>query len=179
MKEKNRMIKEITEAFPVYQWAVVAVKDFEFHPEVREICRRNDCGRYGKTWVCPPATGTYEACRDLCRSFEQAFVFTGKYDLEDSYDFEGMMEGKDRFQKMCLKIRDLWKAEYGSCMILGNGSCESCEKCTYPHAPCRFPESLIHPIEGYGVMVNRLAETAGIHYINGKNTVTYFAAVLY
>lgn len=179
MKEKEMMIREITEKFPLHQWALVAVKDFEFHPEVRAICEGNACGRYGKTWVCPPAMGTYEECRKFCRSFAHAFVFTGKYDLEDSYDFEGMMEGKDRFQKMCRQIRDLWKEEYGNCVLLGNGACENCKTCTYPDAPCRFPESLIHPIEGYGVMVNRLAQTAGIRYINGKNTVTYFAAVLY
>lgn len=179
MKDKNLFIKEIAEKYDIHQWARVAVKDFCFHPEVREICERNACGMYGKTWTCPPALGAYEQCRAFCLSYENAFVFTGKYDLEDSYDFDGMMEGKEQFRKICLQIKDLWEAEYGECVLLGNSSCRSCEKCTYPDSPCRFPESTIPSLEGYGVMVNRLADTAGINYINGKDTVTYFAAVLY
>ena len=45
-------------------------------------------------------------------------------------------------------------------------------------APCRYPESMFHSLEGYGFDVHLLAEAAGIKYNNGPNTVTYFGAVL-
>ena len=57
--------------------------------------------------------------------------------------------------------------------------CEKCKKCTYPDAPCRFPERLHHSLEGYGFNVSKLAAKAGLHYIGGPNTITYFGAVLY
>ena len=60
-----------------------------------------------------------------------------------------------------------------------NESCHRCEKCTYPDAPCRFPERLMPTVEGYGIYVNKLAETAGLEYINGPDTVTYFGMLLY
>ncbi|HIV13348.1 MAG TPA: hypothetical protein IAA63_09455 [Candidatus Pullilachnospira stercoravium] len=53
-----------------------------------------------------------------------------------------------------------------------------CSECTYPEAPCRFPDRSHGSIEGYGIMVSDLANQAGINYINGANTVTYFGALL-
>jgi hypothetical protein len=34
-------------------------------------------------------------------------------------------------------------------------------------------------LEAYGVNVSALASAAGMKYINGQNTVTYFGAVLF
>ncbi len=179
MKPKEKLIEELTKTLPVYQWGCISTEEITFHPEVREICQRNSCGQYGKSWSCPPAFGTYEECRDFCRSFDRAFVFTGKYELEDSYDFEGMIQAQKTFLELCRQIRARWQEEYGACTLLGNGSCGYCARCTYPDAPCRFPEKMIPSLEGYGVLVNLLAQAASVRYANGPDTVTYFGAVLY
>ena len=34
-------------------------------------------------------------------------------------------------------------------------------------------------LEAYGINVSKLAEVAGMNYINGKDTVTYFGAILF
>jgi hypothetical protein len=34
-------------------------------------------------------------------------------------------------------------------------------------------------LEAYGINVSELAKAAGMNYINGQNTVTYFGAVLF
>ena len=57
--------------------------------------------------------------------------------------------------------------------------CGRCASCTYPDAPCRFPEELYHSLEGYGFNVSELAGQAGIRYMNGPSTVTFLGAVLY
>ena len=106
-------------------------------------------------------------------------MFTTVHALEDSYDFEGMMDAKDEHAKRCPKIFEPFTQAYENYMILSTEGCNRCAKCTYPDAPCRFPETLHPSIESYGVEVNRLAATAGINYINGANTVTYFSCVLY
>ena len=67
----------------------------------------------------------------------------------------------------------------GGYLLLSNEGCKRCEKCTYPDAPCRFPDKLFHSLEGYGFIVSELAKMAGISYINGENTVTYFGAVMF
>lgn len=175
----EEMIDRVTNEFPIHQWGCIDTAQIVFHPEVREICQGNACGCYDKTWTCPPGVGSYEECKATCLSYEKAFVFTGKYELEDSYDFEGMMDAKDCFMDMCRQIRTLWRESVGTCTLYGNGGCKLCDSCTYPDAPCRFPDQSILSLEGMGILVNRLAETAGVNYINGKDTVTYFAAVFY
>lgn len=179
MNAYEKMIEKLRESYAIFQWGILTTPEITFHPEVRRICESNQCGKYGQTWCCPPALGTYEACRKQTLAYERAFVFTGKYDLEDSYDFEGMMATGEQFRQMCCHIRRDWRTRFGDCALYATGGCRHCKDCTYPNAPCRFPEEMIQSLEGLGIMVNCLAETLQINYINGKNTVTYFGMILF
>lgn len=157
-------------------FAVIRTEDVTFSPEVRKMCEVNRCGRYGTSWACPPGCGTLEECVAKCRVFENCAVFSRAYELEDSFDFEGMMEGHDRFAKASAKLRDMIE---GNFLLLSVEGCSKCGKCTYPDLPCRFPETLSGSLEGYGIFVNRLAAAAGIPYSRGPNTVSYFGAVFF
>lgn len=66
-----------------------------------------------------------------------------------------------------------------SFLILSNEGCGRCERCTYPTAECRKPERLFPSLEGFGIHVAKLAESAKVKYINGENTVTYFGMLLF
>ena len=103
----------------------------------------------------------------------------GKYDLEDSFDFEGMMEGMKSFKNSCRILDELIKGDISKYLILSNEGCDLCKNCTYPDAPCRFPDRAHGSLEGYGIFVNKLAEQVGINYINGVNTMSYFGGLAY
>ena len=106
--------------------------------------------------------------------------YTVSYDLEDSYDFEGMMEGKDAHEEISRKVVACFSELYpGDKLILSGDGCDRCEQCTYPDAPCRFGNEVYPTVESYGVEVYKLAETVPVNYINGPNTVTYFGCILY
>ena len=122
-----------------------------------------------------PAVGTVEECRERIRKYETMAVFSVKYDLEDSFDFEGMEEGMTQFKIVCRNIDRQIRDYLKDFLILSNEGCDMCTECTYPDAPCRFPEQAHGSLEGYGILVSELAGQAGIRYINGKNTVTYLA----
>ena len=63
---------------------------------------------------------------------------------------------------------------------LGAGGCRVCKVCAKKtNEPCRFPELAMRSLEAYGIHVSKLAEAAGMKYINGSDTVTYFGAVLF
>ena len=64
-------------------------------------------------------------------------------------------------------------------LVLTSEGCRNCQTCTYPDAPCRFPDRMCPSVESYGIFVNEEAAEAGIHYINGANTVTYFGNVFF
>jgi predicted metal-binding protein len=106
-------------------------------------------------------------------------VFTGKYTVEDAYDYEGWIHAMKEFKTISYGMDTVAKKYLKKYMILSNEGCNMCEICTYPHAPCRFPWKLQHAIEGYGITVSAVAEKAGVNYMNGENTVTYFGALLY
>ncbi len=167
------------EALGIHEYAFMNTGDLVFSQGVRNLCEMNSCGEYGKTWACPPGVGTMEECQSKLLRYQHFFVFTTLHPLEDSYDFEGMMEGKERHRERCPAIAALFEKEYQDVFILSAEGCGRCERCTYPDAPCRFPDTLYPSIESYCVEVNRLAASAGIHYINGANTVTYFGCIFY
>lgn len=147
-------------------------------PEVIGMCEKNTCRRYGSNWACPPANGTLEECEKRLAGYENMLLYSKKYDLEDSLDYEAMIDGAKHFRQMADGLHELAAKELGSFLILTNGGCGRCEKCAYP-APCRFPGKLHPSLEGMGFMVSSIAKDAGINYINGKNTITYFGALLW
>ncbi len=106
-------------------------------------------------------------------------LFSGKYDLEDSFDFEGMTAAMKDFKFLVNRLHGEIENIHTDYMVLSNEGCINCESCTYPDAPCRHPDRAHGAIEGYGIWVSELAKQAGINYINGKDTVTYFGALLY
>ncbi len=64
------------------------------------ICEGNTCRNYATSWACPPAIGTIEECRVRVNQYDKMMVFTKAYHLEDSFDFEGMIDGMRHFKQL-------------------------------------------------------------------------------
>ena len=158
---------------------VIPAEEIRFHEDVRKCCEDNRCGSYGTTWACPPATGTLDECMSGVRRRAFLQLFSRAFLLEDGMDFDGMKDAMAEFKKAVSALGKRVKELLPEAQILSNESCGRCAECTYPDAPCRFPEELYHSIEGYGLNVSELAGQAGIRYMNGPSTVTFFGAVLY
>lgn len=173
-------IEKDKEALGVHEWGILKTEQLSFHPQVRELCRQNYCGHYGKSWCCPPAVGTLEECQAKALRFGHVFVYSTLHPLEDSFDFEGMMEGRKTHTKVGEKVEKAFREVAGDdLLVLAGDGCTYCRTCTYPSAPCRFPDRMHPSVESYGVQVNRITEETGMHYINGQNTVTYFGCILW
>jgi len=162
-----------------FQYGETTTDKIHFSQEVRTLCENNVCRKYGTTWACPPAVGTVEGCKAKCLTYRNVVVFNKKYDLEDSFDFDGMQAGHKDFNEAGRKLARDVKNVLADFFLLSNEGCVGCKECTYPEAPCRFPGDLHPSVEGFGIYVNELTRSAGINYINGANTVTYIGALLY
>lgn len=171
-------LKEYIKGFGFYDCGVVDTGEVKFRQEIRKMCEVNTCRMYGTTWACPPAVGTVEECRDRVQSYEKMLVLSGRYELEDSFDFEGMQEGARKFREASRALNEHLRTKGLKYILLSNEGCDLCAKCTYPDAPCRFPERATGSLEGYGIFVSELANQAGVKYNNGPNTVTYFGALI-
>ena len=130
--------------------------------------------------MCPPDCGDVNDLIAQAKTYDTLFLYQTVSDLEDSYDFEGMMEAGTRHKALVQKFAKEVKALTEDCLILGAGGCNLCERCAkQTNEPCRHPEDAHPSLEAYGMFVAKLAEKCGMKYINGQNTVTYFGAVLY
>lgn len=175
----EKKIKKALKEPGIFQYGYIDPRQIEFHPSIQQICSTNACRAYGKSWACPPAIGDTEICRSRCTAYSNAVVFSAKYDLEDSFDYEGMEAAGEAFRKLCDRFYDAAEGEKTNCLLLANGGCRRCEECTYPNAPCKMPKRLFLAFEGHGIVVSDVAKQAGINYINGKDTVTYLGALFY
>lgn len=75
-----------------YKAGVVDLQDVRFDRAFRAMCETNACGNYGKCWMCPPDAGDIDALMNEAQSYQKALVYQTVGKLEDSYDFEGMIE---------------------------------------------------------------------------------------
>ena len=173
--------QEITEKAPslgIYQCGFVSTAEINVSPMVRTMCEKNVCGAYGKTWACPPGVGDIDECLRRMRAFTTAFHFSTRHELEDSYDFEGMTDGKKAHEAIVPGVVAFFREKFGKdMMVLSTEGCRRCPKCTYPDAPCRFPDRAFTSMEAYGLLVTDVCKSADTPYYYGKNTVTFTSCV--
>ena len=162
-------------------YAVVSLDQIRFDPMFRELCQKNTCGFYGACWVCPPDAGTIEELMNRAKRYSHALVFQSIHQLEDSFDIEGMHEASVRHNRLVQAVYSAAKAEHPGCLVLGAGRLRRLLSAAPSRTanPAVFPEKAVVSLEACGVDVAQLAKVAGLKYINGANTVTYFGAVLY
>jgi len=171
-------LEQIVIELGAYKAARIAVKDISFDRSFRTLCESNACGNYGKSYMCPPDAGDIDMLIAKARSYDYAIVYQIVGTLEDSYDFEGMMEAGQSLNHLAQAISTEFSVlPFSKTMHLGAGGCRVCEVCAKREdVPCRFPDKAMSSLETYGINVSELAVPCGMKYINGKNTVTYFGA---
>jgi predicted metal-binding protein len=175
----NRLTQLVQQAGATHT-ATVEIPNIVFNESLRDMCAMNSCGKYGTCWVCPPAVGPVEQWRAKVESFDGGVIIQTVYQLEDSFDFEGMgkaaVEHKANFDRAVEAIRTEFADDELLC--LNAGSCGICAKCTYPEAPCRFPERAVVSVEACGIDFNNTLVSCGLKYNNGSATVSYVGMVL-
>ena len=181
---ENKIFEELTAealSLGVFKLNVIETKDIVLDRSFRDICASNACGMYGTCYMCPPDVGDIDELMRDVSNYDYALVYQTVTELEDSFDFEGMIEAKKESYPLAQRLRKIFADMNISKVIhLGVGGCGVCKTCAKKtNEPCRFPEKAMPSLEAYGVNVSELAKAAGMKYINGQNTVTYFGAVLF
>ena len=145
------------------------------------MCAANTCQAYGHSWACPPACGDIADFQRQMGSYEHCLVMQTVAELEDDFDFETMQEAGERHKQRVLALVEALDAAglSGSTMTLSAGTCTLCSPCTYPDAPCRFPEKRLVSMEAAGLVVSDVCTLAGIPYNHGPQTIAYSGCVLY
>lgn len=156
----------------------VAISKLKFLPEVRDMCKSNRCQAYNKSWVCPPQCGTLEEIAQKAQQYHRGVLVQTTGQMEDDFDLDTMMEAeqlqKEHFFALVDKLRDC----FPSLLPMAAGTCTLCKTCSYPDAPCRFPDKAFTSMEAYGLMVSDVCKQSGLGYYYGPKTITYTSCIL-
>lgn len=178
-KDSLAIIKEIALALGAFRAEILPVRQIQTDRSFRALCETNACGNYGGNYMCPPNVAPIDELMVRLRTYENALVYQTVSPLEDSFDFEGMMAAGKRHNDLGQRLWDAADSLGMETLHLGAGGCRLCDVCAIrTEEPCRHPKRAMSSLETYGVDVTALAAAAGMRYINGPNTVTYFGAVL-
>lgn len=170
----------VVDGMTVCEYTFVPPAEVPFSAEVRAACAENLCGQYGTCHTCPPGCGEWDVLAAKYRAYRGAFLYTTLHKPKGACDFSEMLRsGNDHRRVDDALIDALHDAGFRDFVLSGAGSCPVCEKCTYPDAPCRFPDKARSAMEALGIDVVALAAEKGITYDHGKGTVTYFSIVFY
>lgn len=159
--------------------AIIEQSQIVLSAEFRAACERNQCGLYGRCWMCPPDVGEIEALMARIRAFPGGVLYQTIGELEDSFDIEGMTEAGRRHAQVSQRIQRALPEGLRT-LHLTCGGCRMCETCAKASGePCRFPDRALPSVESYGVDVYNTTRTTALKYINGPDTVTYFGLLLF
>jgi len=155
------------------------VSTLQFLPEVREMCAADRCQHYGRNWACPPACGTLEECEARARRFHRGIIVQTVGDREDSMDFEAMIEIAQENSENLARFADALADSGLDFQLMGAGGCSRCKACTYPDAPCRFPDKVFPSMEACGLNVSGVCKANGVPYNYGAQKLAYTGCLLY
>ena len=158
-----------------------SAKELVARPEVRSMCAAGKCQVYDHSWACPPACGEIGDFEQQMHAFEHCLVVQTVAEMEDDFDVETMEEAGERQKQRVLDLVEaIDKAGLSAeTMTLSAGTCTLCKTCTYPDAPCRFPDKRLVSMEAAGLVVSEVCMQADIPYNHGPQTIAYSGCVLY
>lgn len=171
-------LTQMAEAAGFTAWAPLDAAAIELKPEVRDMCAANTCGMYGKSWSCPPACGTLEGCAQRLKGYPRGILVQTCGEIEDSFDFEAIMEIAQAHSQHFMDMYGALREKAGDVLAIGTGACTQCKTCTYPDAPCRFPEKKVSSMEAFGMLVLEVCKASGLPYYYGSDKMAYTGCFL-
>ena len=180
-EEIYELLKKSALDLGAYKASVIDADKIVTDRAFRDMCASNACGMYGKCYMCPPDVGEIDELMAEIRNYRYALVYQSVTELEDSFDYEGMVAARKKMPAVSLALRKVFAGvDILDALHLSVGNCGVCPTCAKQSGePCRAPDLALPSLEAYGIDVSKLASAAGMKYINGQNTVTYFGCVLF
>ena len=170
-------LEEFITQFPIFEYRIVGTETLSFENRVRQICQM-ECERYGTTWACPPGVGTIEECKERCLAYSHGLLFSSVAEVSDVLNMEEMLATRRDHEEITNEVGKFLREAGFETYTLSTESCDICEKCTYPNAPCRFPQKMHPCLESHGVVVSEMVEKEGMEYNLGGNTILWFSMIL-
>jgi len=175
--DRARLKAQLAE-LPLYEYAFIDTRELVFSHRVRYICE-TECPMYGTTWACPPAVGTLKECRDRVTAFEEGLLIATVTEVSDIANIQETLDTRASHEEITRQVLALVRKQASETLTLSTEACAHCARCTWPDAPCRFPDRMFPCVESHCILVTDLAEKHAIDFLAGGNVVTWFSLILY
>ena len=143
MMDLEKLEAELAE-LPLLGYFFIDPKSLEFSDRIRWICE-NECPMCGKTWACPPAVGSVNACRAKCRSFDHCLMIATITEVEDITNIDETLATRPEHEEITNQVAALLRAQHVQPYVLSTEACAICERCAWLDGePCRHPQKM-HP----------------------------------
>lgn len=150
--------------------------------KIREYCRENKCGSYGKNLMCPPHTGTIAEIREKLNMFGTGLLIQYSEALDVRNDQAGLRITKLKLHRVVLETELHLHETIGSTDIFGliGGDCSLCDECEgYREKPCIRPDKARPSLEALGIDVVGLLEELNMESAFQPGRITWTGMVLY
>ena len=154
------------------------VSTIECKDKVREMCAADKCNRYGHNWTCPPVCGTLDEMRERLKPYTEGILVQTMGEVEDSMDFEGIADATKKHGENFNRLFGMLRERYPKMLGISAGSCGRCKECTYPDAPCRFPDKMTSSMEAYGMLVLEVCKLNNLQYYYGSDHMAFTSCFL-
>ena len=177
MKNYEELVKIANECGFTH-YAQLDVSTLEFMQEIRDMCNPKQCRNYNKSWSCPPACPSLEEMREKVKNYSTGIIVQTVGDLEDSMDWDGIMETGARHKENFGRMREKLSKQHPALLAMGAGECKLCETCTYPDNPCRHPDKIEVSMEASGLFVSKVCTDNNLAYNYGPEKMAFTSCFL-
>ena len=158
--------------------------DFQYDPATRVFCEENKCGNYNNNYACPPYCGTVEEMKAKCDKYTHALVIKSNWPDVDVMDGPAMKPLKKQHNQKSRKLFNAIKKETGltsdNTLMIMAGPCGLCPECGMPTGkPCPMPQEVASCLSAYSILVNPLADSAGLTCSWSMDTASFFSLLLF
>jgi len=175
--DREKLEAQLAE-LPLYEYAFIETEEQLFSDRVRYICE-TECPMYNTTWACPPAVGTVDTCQKRVMAFEEGLLIATITEVSDIANIEETLATRADHEEITRQVLSMVREQAAQTLTLSTEACAHCTHCTWPDAPCRFPDRMFPCVESHGILVTDLAEKHGIEFLAQGNIVTWFSLILY
>ncbi len=174
----RQKLEEQLAVLPLYEYAFIDTDELQFSERVRYICE-TECPMYNTTWACPPAVGTVAACQKRVMAFKEGLLIATITEVSDIANIRETLATRADHEAITRQVLEMVHRQATDTLTLSTEACAHCARCTWPDAPCRFPDRMFPCVESHGILVTELAEKHGIEFLAEGNAVTWFSLILY
>ncbi len=178
MLNRELLDRELS-ALPLYVYDYIDPRTLEFSQRIRWICQQ-ECPMYGKTWACPPAVGTVEACEAKCKGYASCLMISTVTEVADIGDILETLSTRPAHEEVTNQVRTLLRQQGVEPYVLSTEACTFCDRCAWLEGqPCRFPEKMHPCVESHGINLLGVLADRGLEFQYGENVVTWFSLLFF